>query len=94
MPATMTTLGNHTASSWKEASAKVKEIADSCGIKQVSWGCGNPIYTPVFIASTLDAWSGEGVGYFMRWYPKGEGYMAPCVMGYVNIQFSHEKNNA
>ena len=60
---------------WKEAEAKVREIA---GKLKIYWGTGNTIYEPHVVAWTKDAWSGEGMGFNVNVYPEGGGYMKPC----------------
>ena len=63
---------------WNVASRKVREFAARYGVTDIYWGTGYPIYKPHAVASTLDAWSGQGMGYFVRVYPKGDGYQAQC----------------
>jgi len=73
---------------WKEASDAVKEFAAKYGVTAIYWGTGSSIAKPHAVASTLDAWSGEGMGYFVRVYPEGDhGYMskAPCHMTTIRI---------
>lgn len=48
-------------SSWEAASAAVKEWA---GTDRLLWGSGGPVYEPCVVATTLDALSGEGMGYY------------------------------
>lgn len=59
---------------WKEAEAQVRKIANGLPIY---WGCGDPIDEPHVIATTKDAWSGEGQGYNVLVYPNGDGYGRP-----------------
>jgi hypothetical protein len=66
------------AATWAAADAHVHAIARAAGNLPIYWGTGYPVPRPHVVASTLDAWSGEGVGYFVRVYPQGERPGAPC----------------
>ena len=81
-----TVVGDFTVSSWEEANAKLQEIAVwSLNAGRVVHGTGYPIATPHLLATTLDAWSGEGMGYFLTWYPEGDTYGAPKFFGSIRI---------
>ena len=67
---------------WAAAQQKVEEIA---GVLPLFYGTGNPIRTGHATASTLDAWSGEGMGYFVTLYPEGDRYDAPRTSAFIRI---------
>lgn len=67
---------------WRAAEAKVRAIA---GDLPIYWGPGGPIYKPHVVASTMDAWSGEGMGYNVFVYPEGDGYMKPMQFHTVKV---------
>ena len=84
---------NQTVSNWKEADAAVRAFAAQYGVKEVYWGTGSTIYTPHAVASSLDTWSGGGMGYFVRVYPEGgnscylrDGKDKPVHMTTIRIQ--------
>jgi hypothetical protein len=54
-----------------DAHAQVRALAHAAGDVPIYWGTGYSIRRPHVVASTLDAWSGEGVGYCVRVYPQG-----------------------
>ncbi len=71
------------ATNWNEAGDRVRDIANGLPIY---WGTGNPIKEPHVVAFTKDSWSGDGQGYNVHVYPKGDGYMAPVVCHSVVIR--------
>lgn len=72
----------HFVDGWAAAQQKAEEMA---GDLPLYYGTGNPIRTPHATASTLDAWSGEGMGYFVTLYPEGDRYDAPRTTAFVRI---------
>jgi hypothetical protein len=77
-----------TVKNWKEAVDAVKEFAAQYGVTAIYWGSGYAVTKPHAVASTLNAWSGEGMGYFVRVYPNGDhDYMStePCHMTTIRI---------
>jgi len=75
-----------TVSSWQEANAEVKALAASLGIANVTYGTGYPIKTKHLLACTMDAWSGEGMGYNVTYYPEGDTYGAKRFFGSIRIK--------
>ena len=78
-------LGSHNVRSWQEANAKLQEIAASLKTDRVVHGTGYPIREPHLLAVTMDAWSGEGMGYNLTWYPEGDTYESPRHFGSIRI---------
>lgn len=72
---------------WAEASKAVKDFAAEFGVTEIMWGTGYAVHRPHAVASTLDAWSGEGMGYFVRVYPdpKGDTHGAACHMRTIRV---------
>lgn len=62
----------HEVKDWPAANAKLDELA---GELPLYLGTGNPIDEPHVQASTLDAWSGEGMGCSVWIYPQGSNGM-------------------
>lgn len=78
-------LTNRTVKNWSDAENAVRAIAAEHGSLPVLYGTGNPVYTAHVQASTLDAWSGEGVGFFVTVKPEGDGYGTSCHSCYVYV---------
>lgn len=81
---------SHTARNWREASEIVHQIA---GELPIFWGTGNPVYKPHVVATTMDAWSGEGFGYTVMVRPEGDGYMRKFTLHRICIHNTKEQTN-
>jgi hypothetical protein len=78
-------VGSHAVGSWPEVSAKLQEIAARLQTDRVVHGTGYPVKEPHLLVTTMDAWSGEGMGYNLIWYPEGETYNSPRHFGSIRI---------
>lgn len=70
---------------WIEAHARVKALATEHGITEILYGAGYSVAGPHAMVTTLDALSGEGMGYHVAIYPQGDRPGMPCVRYTVQI---------
>lgn len=79
-------VGCHTAANWQEADAILKAMAERLQAGRVVHGTGYPVRTPHLLAVTMDALSGEGMGYNLTWYPEGDVYDSPKYFGSIRLR--------